>query len=262
MKPFLKWCGSKRQPYIVDKARAMISPSQFWVEPFLGSGALPLALEIKSGIFADTNKHLVELWEWVKSDGRVTLDFYPLNTPERYLEIRQQFNAIRDSASPIKSQLFYYLNQTCFNGLTRFNRDGYYNVPYGKNAKGEPKQITYLQSFTEYKHQIKKWNFFHQDFRQTISDAPTGSVIYCDPPYHNTFASYTDTPFTLDDQLALIEVLKERNDCQIIVSNSSAIERLYKEAGFTTELLTVARTISAKAASRGKTQELFATLGF
>jgi DNA adenine methylase len=257
MKPFLKWCGSKRQPYIIDRVKPLID-GKFWVEPFLGSGALPLALGIKSGIFSDANHHLIALWEWVQSGEGVTFDFPSMNTPSGYADAREQFNMLTDTR--IKSQLFYYLNQTGFNGLCRFNSKGVFNVPFGRDKVGNPKKISYLTDFSGYTKEIKKWEFYTQDFRQTIGLAPYGSIIYCDPPYHGTFTNYTGTPYTLEDQLELIALLVGKRGCRIVVSNSPLLEEAYRDAGFKTELLEVSRTVSSMASTRGKTLELFAFL--
>lgn len=257
MKPFLKWCGSKRQQYIIDKLKPLLG-NKFWVEPFLGSGALPLALGVKSGIFADANLHLITLWEWVQSRGKVTLDFPSMNTPSGYAAARGLFNTTTDSS--LKAQLFYYLNQTCFNGLCRFNSKGAFNVPYGKDKHGNPKKINYLRDFSDYKAAIQGWQLYTQDFRETIEDAPYGSIIYCDPPYQGTFANYTGSPFTLEDQLELITLLSAKRGCTIVASNSPLLEDYYRDSGFETELLVVSRSVSGTASKRGKTLELFATL--
>ena len=257
MKPFLKWCGSKRQPYIIDKLKPLLG-NKFWVEPFVGSGALPLALGVKSGIFADANPHLIALWKWVQAGEKVSLDFPSMNTPRGYALARQQFNTTTDSN--LKSELFYYLNQTCFNGLCRFNSKGLFNVPYGKDRVGNPKKINYLTDFSDYRAVIREWQFYAQDFRETIIAAPRGSIIYCDPPYHGTFTNYTRIPFTLEDQLELIALLSAKRGCTVVASNSPLLEDYYRDSGFKTELLTVSRSVSSSASTRGKTLELFATL--
>ena len=54
------------------------------------------------------------------------------NTPNdenTYYKIRDEMkvNSCIDNA-----KRFYYLRKTCFRGMLRYNRDGKFNIPYGK----------------------------------------------------------------------------------------------------------------------------------
>lgn len=273
--PFLKWAGSKRHPYIVDKVAPIweANKDRLWVEPFLGSGGLPLALGITQGIFADINPHLIDLWQWVQRDGIVTEQF--TNTEIGYVSARREFNRLVglgllanqvDDLLPlsakwkgIKSQLFYYLNQTGFNGLCRFNSSGAFNVPFGRDAKGNPKRINYVTNFGAWRNAISDWVIKCADFREVIKTAPVNSLLYVDSPYSGTFTGYYGS-FTAQDQLELAALLAQHKGV-VIVSNSPEMQPLYDELGFKTELITASRSISCKGNGRGKQLELFATKG-
>jgi DNA adenine methylase len=273
--PFLKWAGSKRHPYIVDKVAPIWEQNKdrLWVEPFLGSGGLPLALGVSQGIFADINPHLIDLWKWVQTEGLVTEKF--TNTELAYVATRREFNRLVglglladkvDDLQPlstkwkgIKSQLFYYLNQTGFNGLCRFNSRGEFNVPYGRDKDGNPKKINYVTNFSVWRNVISDWTIKCADFREVIKSAPVNSCIYSDSPYQGTFTGYYGS-FTNQDQFELAALLAQHKGV-VIASNSPEMEPLYKELGFNTELITASRSISCKGNSRGKQLELFATKG-
>ena len=55
------------------------------------------------------------------------------NTKEAYLELREHFNQATDTTE--RARLFIYLNRHCFNGLSRYNSKGGFNVPFGKYEK-------------------------------------------------------------------------------------------------------------------------------
>lgn len=268
--PFLKWCGSKRHPYIVEKVRPIweANKDRLWVEPFLGSGGLPLALGVEQGIFADVNHHLIDLWRWVQTDGLVKEKF--INTEVNYYIVRREFNRLVGKVEDlqeldskwkgVKSQLFYYLNQTGYNGLCRFNNKGEFNVPFGRDAKGNPKKINYLKDFSLWRNVVSDWLFWRKDFKETLALIPNDAFIYCDPPFFNTFTQYSGKSFTEKDQLELVRLLAKHKGV-VIASNSPEMEVAYQAYGFKTELIEAPRSVSCNGKSRGKQLELFATKG-
>lgn len=274
--PFLKWCGSKRHPYIVEKVRPIweANKDRLWVEPFLGSGGLSLALGVEQGIFADVNPHLIDLWRWVQTSGKVTEKF--INTEVSYYIVRREFNRLvglgllADKVEDlqeldskwrgIKSQLFYYLNQTGYNGLCRFNSRGEFNVPFGRDAKGNPKKINYLKDFSFWRYVVSDWLFWCKDFKETLGLIPNDAFIFVDPPYSGTFTQYAGNQFTEQDQLELVRLLANHKGV-VIASNSPEMETAYKAYGFKTQLIEAPRSVSCKGTARGKQLELFAVKG-
>lgn len=253
--PFLKWAGSKRHSYIVDKVRTIWVQNQdrLWIEPFLGSGGLPLALGVKQGIFSDINADLINTWHWIQTNGKAKA--FPANTEQDYLIARNRLNSANTSRVD-KAVIFYYLNQTCFNGLCRYSKKSGFNVPFGRNKKGEPKNINYVADFSDWKLAISDWLIKCQDYKQTIKQASINGFIYSDPPYSGAFTNYYGD-FNAGNQLELIELLANHKGV-VVASNSPEMEHHYANAGFVTELIEAPRSISCNGNSRGKQLELFA----
>lgn len=257
--PFLKWAGSKRHSYIVDKVRPIWEQNQhrLWIEPFLGSGGLPLALGIKQGVFSDINADLINTWKWVQTNGEVTN--LPANTEVDYLIARDTLNN-PDTQPSIKAKLFYYLNQTCFNGLCRYSKKTGFNVPFGRDKNKQPKNINYVTDFSEWRLVISDWLLKCQDYKQAIKQASSNGFIYSDPPYSGAFTNYYGN-FDTGNQLELVELLANHKGV-VVASNSPEMECHYANAGFVTELIEAPRSISCNGNSRGKQLELFAIKGF
>lgn len=57
--------------------------------------------------------------------------FERANSEVAYKELRDEFNNQRMGA-PERAAAFLFLNRHCFNGLIRYNRDGFFNVGWGK----------------------------------------------------------------------------------------------------------------------------------
>ena len=60
------------------------------------------------------------------------------NQRATFYRYRSRFNELLDEgreSSAEAAALFYYLNRTGYNGLCRFNRQGRFNVPFGRHVR-------------------------------------------------------------------------------------------------------------------------------
>lgn len=222
--------------------------SQWYYAPFCGGLSDALALKPKRAFLSDINRPIVDFWEWVQTDGKLTIEMR--NNQEFYYRMRSQFNG---SVDPVeRSQLLYYLNRTCYNGLMRFNKNGKFNVPFGQYKK-----INYRDNFDDVKSVIRDWIFNCADFEQ-VPIIHKG-LVYLDPPYDSDFTAYSGRTFTWDDQVRLIEWTK-RVDGAIVISNqaSDRIIDLYRDNGFEISFVEIGRNINCKAEGRKAVREVIA----
>lgn len=241
MAPFLKWPGGKSK--IVDKIISALPPGERLVEPFVGSGAVFLNANYKECEVFDVNEDLINLYKEVQSSGGEFISYAASlftkenNTPEKYLELREEFNTSADITR--KSAIFVYMNRHGFNGLCRYNSKGAFNVAYGKRTN-PLFPLEYMRAFHE---KSKSVTFGVSDFRNTLANVKPGSVVYCDPPYTppptaTSFTAYAKSPFTETDQKDLAKCasqLAERG-IPVIISNH--------DTEFTRELYAGAKIIS------------------
>ena len=104
--------------------------------------------------------------------------FRHLNDAENYTVIREAFNAQRLDAVE-RAAAFLYLNRHCFNGLIRYNLDGFFNVGFGKyKAPYFPEE-----EIKAFKRKAHACVFMKCEARRTLALAGAGDVVYCDPPY-------------------------------------------------------------------------------
>src|SRR5262249_43812851 len=148
--------------------------------------------------------------------------------------------------------LFYYLNRTGFNGLCRFNRNGKFNVPFGRYER-----ISYVTDFSAYQGPLSDWEFRSQDFEQLPIDRE--DFIYADPPYDVEFTQYSKRAFGWDDQVRLAEWLL-RHPGPVVLSNQATprIVRLYRSLGFQLYYFLAPRRISCNG-NRTAAREVLAT---
>lgn len=267
----LKWVGSKQS--ILDKLLPYIGSPNTFVEPFIGSATVSLNVSANEYIMNDMNYDLINLY------------IHALNTPsnlkylassyfidvddERYYELRNKFNS-EPCDSLIRAALFLTLNKFAFNGVCRYNKNGLFNVPYGKSTKRTfpDKELTnFVNHFSN-----KSCTFTHGDF--TNPDLYDGlgdnDVVYFDPPYlpadefDSNFTAYTKEDFTPEQHQKIVDISISLRDKGVIclVSNhyTDKTKNLYKDA---TDLVLIPkqRLLSASNNSRKVINEVLAVYG-
>jgi DNA adenine methylase len=178
-----------------------IVPEKFdgvWVEPFMGTGVVAFNIAPANALLCDTNPHLVNFYSSI-ANGEITSgivrDFLVaegellLEKGEgHYYEIRERFNKHH---SPLD---FLFLNRAGFNGMIRFNRKGEFNIPFCRKpqrfAQSYVTKIVNQVSCVEKLLRTKNFVFKCQDFSETIKEASSADILYCDPPYIDRHVDY------------------------------------------------------------------------
>lgn len=169
-----------------------------WIEPFLGSGVVALNIAPQRAVLADTNEHMIALYQGIQDgsiNGRTMREYLEREGTElldkgetHYYAIRDRFNEHGDPFD------FVFLSRSCFNGMMRFNKKGGFNVPFcRKPERFRPALVTKIVNQVEWARaamQGKDWTFVAQDWRKTVADAAPGDMIYCDPPYVGRHTDY------------------------------------------------------------------------
>lgn len=257
--PFVKWVGGKRAlvPEIVKLLPQTFN--RYW-EPFAGGGAVFFALDsrITQATLSDVNLDLVLAYRIVQNRPveliRELKAHKAQHNKKHYATIRNQ-HALEDPVA--RAARFIYLNKTCYNGLWRVNKQGKFNVPIGsyKNpAICDEDNIRNASDVLE-KAVIRKQSF------ERI-EPQSGDLVYCDPPYDETFNGYTGKGFGPDKQALLRDRCKAwaAAGAHVIVSSSDTplIRSLYNHNFAVTEVK-ARRAVNCKANGRGPTAELLIT---
>ena len=240
--PFLKWAGGKRQLLPAIKAHLPAKYTEYY-EPFIGAGAVLLALQPASSTINDTNSELVNCYQVIKEQPQKLLELCQQhqehNSKEYYYQLRQQDRQpdFEHRSAVERAARIIYLNKTCFNGLYRVNKSGQFNVPYGKYKNPTIADPAVIEAISVYLNQDRV-RILNTDFEQAISAAKLGAFIYLDPPYHplsdtSSFTGYSMQGFGAAEQIRLKELCDRLSDrgCQILASNSAApfIKSLYSD---------------------------------
>jgi len=147
---------------------------------------------------------------------------------EKFLRLRDRFNNY-----PKKDNQYYILLYTLilfgFNNQLRFNDNGEFNLPVGKrdfNTVIEAKLIRFLNAL-----RLQDCEFQTKDFRRFDFDGlTTNSLVYCDPPYLITTATYNEKDgWNEQDELDLLAILDNLSERGIKFALSNVLQHEGKE---------------------------------
>jgi DNA adenine methylase len=265
VRPFLKWAGGKRQ--LLPELKKYV-PQRFgtYYEPFLGGGALFLALQRKRAVVNDTNAELINCYTVIRDavDDLIAALSQHRNEEAYYYEVRD-WDRSPDFASrpPVeRAARIIFLNKTCYNGLFRVNSQGQFNVPFGKYKAPTIVDAAVLRAVSKYLNNdtIKLLNM---DFADVVRKARCNDFIYFDPPYDPvsdtaSFTGYDVNGFSRAEQIRLKGVVDDLNKrgCKVLLSNAytSFIEDLY--SSYRCVKVGASRAINSNAQGRGKVDEI------
>src|SRR5207249_4223369 len=136
------------------------------VEPFCGGLAMALGLAPARALLNDANPHLINFYRWLQRG--LTIHIPMKNWERQYYRHRTTFNALVTeglAGSAEAAELFYYLNRTGYNGLCRMNRQGGFNVPFGRYVR-----LGYQRDLSAYAEAFKRWSFTIGDFENVSAE--------------------------------------------------------------------------------------------
>ncbi|EHK3550825.1 Dam family site-specific DNA-(adenine-N6)-methyltransferase [Escherichia coli] len=262
-----KWAGGKFG--VLEQIFRYLPEGKRLIEPFVGGGAVFMNAGYQENLLNDVNADLINFYKTLQREAHslITLAhrfFQDYNTQEGYLAVRNAFNKqVYDDLH--RAAAFLFLNRHCFNGLTRYNQAGEFNVGYGKYKT----PYFPLQEMEAFLGAEGRSEFVCGDFAAVIEAAGEGDVIFCDPPYEplpNTegFTNYSGHDFKFEEQKRLVSLLTDahRRGAKVLITNSGApnIRELYHDSGFRVEPLFARRSVSCKGDTRGVAHDVLGML--
>lgn len=224
-KPLLKWAGGKTQ-LLDDIIPKMPTSYGRYIEPFFGGGALFFAVRPTKGVIADSNPELVNLYRTVADDvdGVIRHLKRHKNDEEAFYAVRaQDWNKLSPAQAAART---IYLNRTCFNGLYRVNKQGGFNVPFGRYKNPKILDEVALRAASAL---LKDATIICGDYKDVLrKHAMPGDFVFLDPPYlpiseYSDFKRYTKEQFYEEDHMELADEVKRLHElgCHVILTNSN-----------------------------------------
>lgn len=134
---------------------------------------------------------------------------------------------------PKKIANYYFIREFCYGSMFRFNKSGYFNIPYGGiayNSKDFRGKVDYIFS-DGVKKLFKDTDIKNQDFEKIFNDYKftKKDFIFLDPPYDTDFSDYEKKSFDKKDQERLAKCLyNTKANFILIIKDTPFISSLYK----------------------------------
>lgn len=268
--PVFKWGGGKRQllKYLLPK----VPSYSCYYEPFFGGGALFFALKPQKAVIGDLNNELMNTYRVIREkpvELIKELEYHNRhNSTDYYYQVRawdrdEDYNKRNDVERAART---LYLNRTCFNGLYRVNKSGYFNTPCGKYTNREIVNgdiILQMHSYLK-ANQIK---IVSGDYIGSLKGIRKGAFVYFDPPYMppeygaESFTKYTTRGFGESEQIKLKDMCDElsRRNVKFMLSNSDCdfMNELFQD--YYVEKVQARRSVSADGRKRTLIDEIIVT---
>ena len=287
VKPFLKWAGGKNQLLNeIEKYYPFENGIKKYAEPFVGGGAVLFDIlnkyDLEEIYINDINEELINTYIMIREHIDELIqklfimqdEFIPIENSDRkmyYGKKREKFNflklnnSIEDDIE--KAAIMIFLNKTCFNGLYRVNKKGFFNVPMGDYKNPMICDEDNLRLVSEKLNNIK---IESGDYRKSEKFIDKNTFVYIDPPYrpltrNSAFTAYSQTNFDDKQQIRLSEFINfiSKNGAKVLLSNSDPknidekddfFDNIYSK--YKIRRVEATRMINSKASARGKIKEL------
>ena len=262
-KPILKWAGGKTQMLSELLPKVPASYGRY-IEPFFGGGALFFALQPENAIIADSNPELINMYRQVADNVDEVIRYLKKyeNTSEVFYEVRSlEWETLPQAEAAART---IFLNRTCFNGLYRVNKQGKFNVPYGKYKNPKICDEDGLRAASA---ALKKAEILCGDYLLVLDHyAQPGDFVFLDPPYlpiseYSDFKRYTKEQFYEEDHIELAKIIMRLHErgCHVVLTNSNhpLVHELY--APFAIEVIQTKRHISCNGSTR-KGEDVIVTI--
>lgn len=224
LKPLIKWSGGKGDEI---KMFEKYFPEQYstYIEPFVGGGSVYFYLNPLNAVISDVHKELIDLYKSMgNGNGEAIYDFmekHP-NDENTYYKVRDEME-INDELDSAKR--FYYQRKTCFRGMLRYNKNGKFNIPFGRY-----KTINYSELMNkQYEKLLARTEILNKGFEYIFENYnDENNFMFLDPPYDSEFTDYGYCQFGKEEQKKLAVLFKNTKiKCLMIIGKTKFIEELY-----------------------------------
>jgi DNA adenine methylase len=224
--PLIKWSGGKSDE-IKQFAKYLPLDYDTYLEPFIGGGSVYFHMAPAKAVISDVHTELIDLYQSIKNGHAQEIhQFMTLhpNNEATYYQVRDKMiiNCSLDNA-----KRFYYLRKTCFRGMLRYNKQGKFNIPFGRYDK-----INYSELLNPAYHQLLvKTEIFKAGFEYIFENYNNpANFMFLDPPYDSEFTDYGYCQFGKEDQKRLAACFKSTKiRCLMIIGKTDFIVDLYKD---------------------------------
>lgn len=192
IKPFLVSSGGKTK---MLKLLLNEIPENFntYCEPFVGGGALFLALKHNKCIVNDLNSDIIDIYKYIANDYKIFFSMVD-ELKEQYDscqdrqsekvffdKVREKFNNIKQSCIQ-KSALYFFINKYSWGGIIRKNKLGNLTSTCSYRKKNNIYDVNNVLQYVNYVRN-NDILFLNDDYKNVVSRLKENDFCFIDSPY-------------------------------------------------------------------------------
>lgn len=273
-RPVVKWPGGKGK--LLSQLVPLLPVNMVtrpYYEPFLGGGAMLLRLASidfvrqayvndACGDLVNMYKHLITTPDAVIAVLRDLDGLFQADREGTFAGVRESFNEDGDCTGADRAAAMIFLSKTCFNGVWRVNKSGAFNCPLGRPSNRQKTTVVLDETtLREASHVLGQVviRLTSGDWEAAWPVEP--AFAFVDPPYDQTYASYTAQGFGDADQRRLAQACRDLDAVggQFMATNADTplIREIYQ--GFQIRAITQDVSVNGDVGGRGKISDLVIT---
>jgi DNA adenine methylase len=222
--PLFCWLGGKRSE-IKKYIQYIPDDIDTYLEPFAGGAATYFHLNHNKNVISDVHTELTDFYQCIKDDEMEDIYKFMFDhefDEASYLQIRDHM----EINSPLENaKRFYYLRKNCFRGMSRYDKNGNFNVSFNYTGKCN---FTALKN-EKYVDLLKNTTILNSSFEYIFQNYNNqNNFMFLDPPYDCKITNYGYCEFGKEEHKKLAECFKNTNiRCLMIIGKTDFIESLY-----------------------------------
>lgn len=239
----INYMGSKRRllPQLLPELQQDNIDTFF--DLFADAGNVSLNIKARYHIWNDLSTPLVQMFKDLSTLN--TLQFealkstsFNLTSKDEFLKLRADYNSGYFEYDFDKSISLYLLIIASFNGLPRFNKAFEYNMPYANSERVNKRYLgNKLNILGEFIKTVKNgpYRFINKSYDKVINlnTIHDNDLVYMDPPYSLTTATYNDGKrglnWTEEDDVKLVDYFRDLTQAGIKTAMSNVLSHRGKE---------------------------------
>lgn len=232
----LNYIGGKYKllPQLLPLFPNMTGGGRF-IDLFCGGANVAVNVDAKSIIANDISTEIIDIYKTLQKfnideilryiDSRITEYELTLINQEGYNSFRINYNESQQK-NPLD---LFILICFSFNHQIRFNKNGEFNMPFGKDRSYFNETIR--QNLIDFKKGIENISFTNRTFEELdVEKLKKDDFVYCDPPYLITCATYNEKDgWNEDKEKKLLKLLDRINEKGIKYALSNVLSNKGKE---------------------------------
>lgn len=213
-KPFLKLIDFKF-PFLPKLFEYIPNNYNRYIEPFLGTGSLFLALEPEDAIISDIHRELVLCWRTVRDKPDEVVKEFKKHVPSReYFNILRGMNVSALSYAARAARVIY-LTQAARTHAYCETRNGNFALDFGPD---NTKLVLNAQNLNRVAEALSRdgVRILHNSFEMVQEHAEENDFVYLDPPHlplgKPIYSATTRDRFTYRDYKILTRVMRNLHE--------------------------------------------------